>query len=166
MINFNRSREIFLKIYPSERLANKIEYYIGRHESKVKFFLLFCDKNRWEVTLKQRVRRGEYQLALCDISFTGNTAYSVLSRFTSMSKENFTFFKDKKYDAAVQKIKTGDGIAATSVNIKAAEDYLISSCALVPIKRTNNYYAMGKKVSGVTFNISGEILYFKKAVQK
>ena len=54
MIDFNRSREIFLKIYPSERLANKIEYYIGRHESKVKFFLLFCDKNRWEVTLKQR----------------------------------------------------------------------------------------------------------------
>ncbi len=54
MIDFNRSREIFLKIYPSERLANKIEYYIGRHESKVKFFLLFCNKNRWEVTLKQR----------------------------------------------------------------------------------------------------------------
>ncbi|MBO5333106.1 MAG: DUF5596 domain-containing protein [Clostridia bacterium] len=54
MIDFNRSREIFLKIYPSERLANKIEYYIGRHETKVKFFLLFCKKNRWEVTLKQK----------------------------------------------------------------------------------------------------------------
>ncbi len=54
MIDFNRSREIFLKIYPSERLANKIEYYIGRHKVKVKFFLMFCNKNRWEVTLKQR----------------------------------------------------------------------------------------------------------------
>lgn len=54
MIDFNRSREIFLKIYPSERLANKIEYYIGRHKTKVKFFLSFCNKNRWEVTLKQR----------------------------------------------------------------------------------------------------------------
>ncbi len=54
MIDFNRSREIFLKIYPSERLANKIEYYIGRHKTKVKFFLLFCNKNRWEVTLKQK----------------------------------------------------------------------------------------------------------------
>ena len=53
MIDFNRSREIFLKIYPSERLANKIEYYIGRHESKVKFFLKFCYINRWEPTLKQ-----------------------------------------------------------------------------------------------------------------
>lgn len=54
MIDFNRSREIFLKIYPSERLANKIEYYIGRHKVKVKFFLMFCNKNRWEVTLKQK----------------------------------------------------------------------------------------------------------------
>lgn len=53
MIDFNRSREIFLKIYDSERLANKIEYYIQRHEAKVKFFLMFCDKNRWEITLKQ-----------------------------------------------------------------------------------------------------------------
>lgn len=53
MIDFNRSREIFLKIYPSERLANKIEYYIGRHESKVKFFLNFCHIKRWEPTLKQ-----------------------------------------------------------------------------------------------------------------
>ena len=54
MIDLNRSREIFLKIYPSERLANKVEYYIGRHKGKVKFFLMFCQKNRWEVTLKQR----------------------------------------------------------------------------------------------------------------
>lgn len=53
MIDFKRSREIFLKIYPSERLANKIEYYIGRHESKVKFFLKFCYINCWEPTLKQ-----------------------------------------------------------------------------------------------------------------
>lgn len=54
MIDLNRSREIFLKIYPSERLANKVEYYIERHKGKVKFFLMFCHKNRWEVTLKQR----------------------------------------------------------------------------------------------------------------
>lgn len=53
MIDFNRSREIFLKIYPSEVLANKVEYYIDRHKSKVKFFLVFCNNNRWEVTLKQ-----------------------------------------------------------------------------------------------------------------
>ncbi len=53
MIDFKRSREIFLKIYDSERLANKIEYYIGRNEAKVKFFLTFCNVKRWEPTLKQ-----------------------------------------------------------------------------------------------------------------
>lgn len=54
MVDFNRSREIFLKIYPSENLANKIEYYIGRHKTRFRFFLKFCNKNRWEVTLKQK----------------------------------------------------------------------------------------------------------------
>lgn len=53
MINFERSREIFLKIYDSERLCGVIESYITANKSRVKFFLKFCNKNRWELCLKQ-----------------------------------------------------------------------------------------------------------------
>ncbi len=53
MVDLNRSREIFLKIYPSEKLADNIVKYINKHRIKVHFFLFFCNKGRWEITLSQ-----------------------------------------------------------------------------------------------------------------
>ncbi len=53
MINFEHSREIFLKIYSDENLAEKIEKYIKEHHKKICFYLWFCHKNRWELSLKQ-----------------------------------------------------------------------------------------------------------------
>ncbi len=53
MIDLKRSGEIFLKIYPDEALADKIGNYINEHQNKVKFFLFFCNKKHWEITLKQ-----------------------------------------------------------------------------------------------------------------
>ena len=53
MIDFARSKEIFLRIYNSEELANRIDCYIEKHKVSVKFFLALCNKNRWEPALKQ-----------------------------------------------------------------------------------------------------------------
>lgn len=119
-----------------------------------------------EVTLKERVRKGDYQIALTDLSFTGNRAYHVLSTFSDSSKESFTSLKSKKYDSLLSEIKKSDGIAALSTRTKDAEQFLISSCVAVPLYKSDNYYGLGKKVDGVIHNISGEIVYFKNAVKK
>ena len=119
-----------------------------------------------EVTLRERVKKGDYQIALTDLSFTGNRAYHILSTFTSSSKESFTFFKDKKYDALVADMKKADGIAPLSTAAKKAEQYLISACVAVPLYKTDNYYGLGKKVSGAVHNASGEIVYFKNVTKK
>lgn len=119
-----------------------------------------------EVTLKQRVKDGNFQLAFTELSFTGNRAYSILSKFTSYSKENFTSLSDKAYDKLAENMKKCDGIATYSVAAKDAEQYLITNCVIVPLYKANNYYGLGKKVSGVVHNISGEILYFKNTVKE
>ncbi len=119
-----------------------------------------------EVTLKERVRKGDYQIALTDLDFTGNRVYHILSSLTSSSKENFLSLKDKKYDSLVSAIKKADGIAPLSTRAKAAEQYLISECAVIPLYKGTDYYGLGKKVSGVVHNISGEIVYFKGAIKK
>lgn len=54
MIDNKSSKEIFLKIYPNEELAEKIEKYIKKREVIVKIYLSFCRKNRWEPFLKQK----------------------------------------------------------------------------------------------------------------
>ncbi|MBR5438118.1 MAG: peptide ABC transporter substrate-binding protein [Clostridia bacterium] len=119
-----------------------------------------------EVTLKQRVKKGDFQLALTDLDFTGNRAYSVLSSFTTRSKENFTSFKDKEYNALVAEMKAASNSSDSAAAAKKAEQYLISSCVAVPLYKGTDYYGLGKKVSGVIHNVSGEIIYFKNTVKK
>ncbi len=119
-----------------------------------------------EVTLKERVRKGDFQIALTDLDFTGNRAYHILSAFTSASKESFTSLEDKSYDALVTKMKNADGIAALSSLTKKAEQHLISSCVVIPLYKGTDYYGLGKKVSGVVHNVSGEIVYFKHATKE
>lgn len=119
-----------------------------------------------EVTLKQRINKGDFQLALADISFTGNRAYSILSSFGSSNKESFSRLEDKKYDSLLSEMKKADGIATISVAAKKAEQYLISSCVILPLYKQESYYGLGKNVEGVIHNISGEILYFKNTTKK
>lgn len=119
-----------------------------------------------EVTLKERVKNGDFQLALTDLDFTGNRAHHILSTFSSSSKESFVMLKDKKYDSLLSKIKKSDGIAALSTLTKDAEQHLISTCTILPLYEKTNYYGLGKKVSGVIHNVSGEIIYFRETVKE
>lgn len=119
-----------------------------------------------EVTLRQRVKSGNYQIAFTDIDFTGNRVYSALSSFSSGSKESFTSFSDKTYDSLITKMRNSDSIATYSVAAKTAEQYLIDNCVIAPLYKSTDYYGLGKKVSGVIHNISGEILYFKSTVKE
>lgn len=119
-----------------------------------------------EVTLKERVKKGDFQIALTDLDFTGNRVYNVLSNFSSGSKENFTSFSDKKYDKLLSDMRKADSIAAYSVEAKKAEQYLIDSCVILPLYKSTDYYGLGKKVSGVVHNVSGEILYFKNTIKE
>ncbi len=119
-----------------------------------------------EVTLKERVRKGDFQIAFTDLDFTGGRVYSILSRFSSESKENFTSFGDKNYDKLLSKMRKADTIATYSVAAKDAEQYLISNCVVLPLYKETDYYGFGKKVSGVIHNVSGEILYFKNTIKE
>lgn len=119
-----------------------------------------------EVNLKERVKKGDFQIALTDLDFTGSRAYSVLSKFSSDSKESFTFFRDKKYDSLLYDMRKASSIAGYSSAAKTAEQYLTDSCVVLPLYRSNDYYGLGKKVSGVIHNISGEIIYFRDTVKE
>ena len=53
MIDYNRAKDLFLKIYPDEDLQKKVEEYIKKYEKKISRYLKFCYKNRWEIHLKK-----------------------------------------------------------------------------------------------------------------
>lgn len=53
MIDYLRSKELFLKIYPQQALQKSLEEHIKKHEKKILRYLKFCYKNRWEPHLKK-----------------------------------------------------------------------------------------------------------------
>ncbi|MBR5190565.1 MAG: DUF5596 domain-containing protein, partial [Clostridia bacterium] len=53
MIDYSRSKDLFLKIYPDENLQKKVEDYIKSNEKKITRYLKFCYKIRWEIHLKK-----------------------------------------------------------------------------------------------------------------
>lgn len=117
-----------------------------------------------ETELQSRIASGDYQIALCDLKFADNTAENAISRFVTGARNNVINFSSSKFDALVNNISTSDE-SRTAKAIVEAEEYLISSCALVPLCEKATYYGLAKGVSGVVFSPTGEVAYYRTAVQ-
>lgn len=114
-----------------------------------------------EDEVKTRVQSKNYQIALMPITFSDNTAFNALENFTSTSADNFLSFKDKNYDSLVSSIKYAGGTQATANKTLQAEEYLISSAAIIPLYEESLHFGMAKGVSGTYFNLTGDTAYFK-----
>lgn len=116
------------------------------------------------ITLNQRVSKGDYQIALCSVSYSSVTAFNGVLRYSSDSAYNICNFSDPMYDQIIRSIKSADGKQSSLNATIKAEKYLASSCIILPLYEQSDYYASGKNVSGVIFNPTGEILYFKNTL--
>lgn len=118
------------------------------------------------VELRSRVESGSYQLALYPLSYSSITAFNGLQRFTTGNANNICNYADPVYDNIVSTIKTVSGKKTTIDATLAAEKHLISDCVLVPVCEKAEYYGVGKGVSGVISNPTGEIFYFRHTLVK
>ena len=75
-------------------------------------------------------------------------------------------FFEEGFDELVERIKDAAGATASTVATRQAENFLVSSCIIIPLYEQSVYYGLGKGVKGVIFNNTGEILYFKNTVVK
>lgn len=117
-------------------------------------------------TLRGRVESGDYQMALYPLSYSSITAFNGLQRFTSENANNVCNYADPVYDNIVSVIKSVSGKKATLDATLAAEKHLVSECVLIPVCEKAEYYGVGKGVSGIISNPTGEIFYFKYTLAK
>lgn len=119
-----------------------------------------------EYTLQKRIKKGDFQLALGEISFSGNSVTDAALKFTSDSRDNIFGYSSKGYDEAVKAISAADGIEAKARAAGEAEKYLANSAVILPLYEINTYQAYGKEISDVIFNKTGDVLYFKHTLEK
>lgn len=119
-----------------------------------------------EYTLHKRIKSGEYQLALGEINYSGNSVQDAALRFTSENRDNISFYSSKGYDDAVKAIAQSDGGAAKAKAIEKAESYLSGAAVVLPIYEVKSYIAYDKGVSGIIYNRTGDVLYFKNVLEE
>ena len=116
--------------------------------------------------LMSRVKTGDYQLALYDISYTDTTAQNALVRYISGARDNIVNLNSSSYDKLISEVSKAGSEKAKIKALKSAENYLIQNCIMVPVCETEVYYGISKGVSGISFNPTGEVAYFKNTLIK
>ena len=119
-----------------------------------------------EGDLLSRVANKNYQLAIVPVTYSTNTAFDALQRYTSSSSSNIIGLKDKNYDSMVSDIKLTQGLEESADKTAKAEKYLIDSAAIIPLYSRQVYMGHAKGVSGTYFNLTGDTAYFKYTLSK
>lgn len=119
-----------------------------------------------ENTLRTRIKKGEYQLALGEISYGGNSPQDAALRFTSDSRDNISGYSSTGYDEVVKAIAQADGGVAKAKAIEKAESYLSGAAIVLPIYEVKSYVAYGKGISGIIYNRTGDVLYFRNVLEE
>ena len=101
-----------------------------------------------EKELLSRVKSGDYQVALCPISFSGDDAYSLLSSFSSKSTKNYAHLESSLFDSLLDNCLFGDNPLSFC---KQSEQYLANNFIFYPIYEEYSYYISEKSVEGVSF---------------
>ncbi len=119
-----------------------------------------------EYTLQKRIRSGEYQLALGEISYDGNSVQDAALRFTSGNRDNISNYSSKGYDDAVKALSQADGGVQKAKAAQRVESYLSGAAVVLPLYETKSYVAYGKGVSGIIYNRTGDVLYFRNVLEE
>ncbi len=119
-----------------------------------------------ENTLRTRIKKGEYQLALGEISYGGNSPQDAALRFTSDSRDNISGYSSTGYDEVVKAIAQADGGVAKAKAIEKTESYLSGAAVVLPIYEVKSYVAYGKGISGIIYNRTGDVLYFRNVLEE
>ena len=119
-----------------------------------------------EYALQSRIRKGNFQLALGEITYSGNTAHDIALRFTSDSRDNLSGYSSKNYDNKVKAIAKADGTTAKAETARKAEKHLSDAAVILPLYEVKKYVAYGDNISGISYNNTGDVLYFKNTLEK
>ena len=119
-----------------------------------------------EFTLQSRIEKGDFQLALGEIAYSGNTAQDAALKFTSDSRDNIFGYSSKSYDNKVKAIALSNGITAKAEATLKAEKHLADAAVILPLYEVNSYVAYGNEISNISYNSTGDVLYFKNVLEK
>ena len=116
--------------------------------------------------LNERVKSGDFQIALTRVKAEKSSPGDFLQGFTSDSPSNFIAYKDSLYDITLEASRLSKDKGALDDQYISAHNLLLQSAALLPLNVHTNYLALARGVEGLGYSSAGDRIYFAHALKK
>ena len=113
-----------------------------------------------EEQIPERMRAGDYQLALGPVSSQSQTASGFLACFKQDSDENIFNYKSKQYDLVADRILSVDSQAEMLSGCFTAESMLLEAAVCLPMFECPSYFGTAAGVSRIQCSQSGDNVFF------
>ncbi len=144
--------------------ANAVSYILQEWQRE---FGLYCVVEQLnDSTFNNRLRNGDYEIALLELSGKYDNAAAYLGQFGSESSANYSGFVDPDYDKLIYEAdKTADPDSCDEL-YKKAEQMLIEKCAFIPLYYKNEYFLTSEDCWDITYNTFSKTVNFVNAKMK
>lgn len=116
-----------------------------------------------ETDFYARLKRGNYEIAVMELSGKYNSPAAYLEQFCRSSTENYGNYIDRNYEELYAGASKSLGNAESEKLFKEAEQYLIDEAAFVPLFSKNEYFFTTAKSSDIVYNPFSKTIDFSKA---
>ncbi len=114
--------------------------------------------------LEERLRNGNYEIAVAPINTAVESPMEFLSRFVTNSFDNYINLNNDEYNELIAAAYSENGYTSLSA-LMNAERLLIQDAYLYPLYYESRYFAAAENVTGAVFSKSGESIDFTKATK-
>jgi len=113
---------------------------------------------------KQKLKTGDYKMAIVPITPVSSNPIAILQGFTTQGSEFYTGYSSQAFDNFIALAKTADTPQAAAELVYSAQQQLIADNIVLPLFIEKQYYATGKKITGIEFLPFGRKILFKNAL--
>lgn len=114
--------------------------------------------------LEERIKDGDYEIAIAPLNTAVDSPMEFLSSFTSDSPNNYINLNYPAYNDFISAALTGEGDDAINA-LMDAESYLIDYGYLYPLYYESRYFATAENVSGAMFSTTSQAIDFTQVIK-
>ncbi len=119
-----------------------------------------------EADFESRLKKGNYEIAVVELSGKYNSPAAYLEQFLTDSIYNYGRFSDEYFESLYEQATESADALESEKKFKAAEQYLIDKSAFLPLFSKNEYFFTPLKSSDIVYDPFSKTIDFSKAKMK
>lgn len=160
------TKSVNLNIICHESFENIVKIIVQSWQKILGVHVNFIIEPLDEITLDNRVKNKNYDIAFARITAESESVVSFLGMFTSEGSGNIFDFKSKKYDSLMgitDETLSPDEIISNCVE---AEQHLIDMCVFLPVFSEQSFLGLADGVGGIYSVEAGTVPVFCNGIRK